>query len=196
MPADGPQSVHPCRGYLLARAPGSTGTAHLEVEEGGESRDRILCPPGTPPGGRSEVFALALGQKKSHRDFLGCWRCSYHSGQEVPMRTCPDCKLLSLDAQRICDCGFDFDTGRPGVPPHGSRFCEDCCLTTTGQSTGDLGRINGFGRTLFREKGRCRSCGSVECRIWYTFFFIPLIPGLRYRVIFLGGGRFLARRIR
>lgn len=83
-------------------------------------------------------------------------------------------------------------------------FCSKCEATTFNRPTGNLTRIQGIGVTFFRVLGQrpCSTCNSQLIRVWFTFFWIPLIPLARYRIIwsqkpsFTQDGTYYSRRLR
>lgn len=75
------------------------------------------------------------------------------------------------------------------------QFCQECLASTTDQSTGNLGRINGIGVALMRAGGPpCPQCQSLLSRTWVTILYIPLIPLSKYRVLYLVKGSVIAGR--
>jgi len=73
------------------------------------------------------------------------------------------------------------------------RFCANCLSQTLDDSPGSTGTINLIGTMLLGRRDWCPVCGSVVQRMWF-FFFLPIVPMSRYRVIYLKGGFFSATR--
>ncbi len=78
-------------------------------------------------------------------------------------------------------------------------FCDACRATTIAEASGDthLVRANpifAVGDTLLGRSDVCPSCGSYVARLWFVFI-VPIAPVARYRVIDLGNGRFVSRRL-
>jgi hypothetical protein len=83
---------------------------------------------------------------------------------------------------------LEWDHGRLRVvPPESIRpaggFCGSCTRTTLSQSAGRCYTLNGIGTAIRGSKHRCQTCGSVVATKWITFFYIPLYPLGRFRVI-------------
>ena len=68
----------------------------------------------------------------------------------------------------------------------GAQFCEECKIETLPITTGYLHRTNGMGFSLWGKRSKCSKCHAVVSRVWYTFFFFPLLPLGRYRVLYIG----------
>lgn len=73
-------------------------------------------------------------------------------------------------------------------------YCQACLQQTSDESPGDMNRMNGIGRGFGGAGQRCPRCRSVVRRVWFTFFFVPLIPLGQYRVIQASPTEFYARR--
>jgi hypothetical protein len=78
-----------------------------------------------------------------------------------------------------------------------SAFCEKCMEQTVPIPADELITINSIGFRLYGKKNKCSNCGAVERQIFFCAFFVPLIPipKRHYKVIHLGRGWFLSRRI-
>ncbi len=74
-------------------------------------------------------------------------------------------------------------------------FCTTCLERTSPRSSGGTFTFNGIGSTLYGSKDPCATCGSVIRTLWLCVLFVPLVPLGKYRVIQLGGRRFLSRRL-
>ncbi len=75
-------------------------------------------------------------------------------------------------------------------------FCDDCIAATSDVGTGNIGSINGTGARWYGAESPCPRCGSVIKTLRPSLFWIPLPIGAQYRVIELGGDRFIARALR
>jgi hypothetical protein len=75
-------------------------------------------------------------------------------------------------------------------------FCEKCLLETTVQSSGNLHTVNGIGTGFVGTSELCSGCRSVIRRVWFTFFFLPVVPLRKYRVMQISPQQFLSRRVR
>lgn len=76
-----------------------------------------------------------------------------------------------------------------------TEFCEQCVRHTADESTGDMNRFNGIGRSFGGTRLRCTRCRSVVRRFWFTFFFVPLIPLGQYRVLQASPTEFYTRKL-
>jgi hypothetical protein len=74
-------------------------------------------------------------------------------------------------------------------------FCPTCLERTSPKSSGGTFTFNGIGTILYGRKDPCATCGSVVKTLWLCVLFVPLVPLGKYRVIQLGGRRFLSRRM-
>ena len=75
-------------------------------------------------------------------------------------------------------------------------FCKKCESQSTDKSSGNLNTINGIGTRFVGSSDTCLSCKSVVRRVWFTFFFVPLVPLARYRVMQISPQQFLSRKLR
>lgn len=72
-------------------------------------------------------------------------------------------------------------------------FCQSCLRDTTSPSPGNTGTTNGTG-TAFRQNGpACPNCLAIPMRRYYTIFFLPVIPLLKYRVLWVTHDRYSGR---
>jgi hypothetical protein len=76
------------------------------------------------------------------------------------------------------------------------NFCSKCTFESTDQSSGNLQRLNGIGTAFVGSSDICPSCKAVVRRVWFTFFFVPVVPLARYRVMQISPQEFLSRRVR
>jgi hypothetical protein len=75
-------------------------------------------------------------------------------------------------------------------------FCKKCTFETTAEASGNLHTINGIGTRFVGSADRCSECASVLRRVWITFFFLPIAPLKKYRVIQISPHEFLSRSLR
>ncbi|WBB61079.1 tetratricopeptide repeat protein [Streptomyces sp. WMMC500] len=80
---------------------------------------------------------------------------------------------------------------RQGVHP----FCGACTDETVALAAPDTETVNGFGTRFYGAADPCPRCGSVVKRLFMCLLFIPVWSMGRYRVITLGGSRYVGRRI-
>jgi hypothetical protein len=58
---------------------------------------------------------------------------------------------------------------------------------------GNTGTTNGTGTAFWQFGPACSACFAIPMRRYYTFFFVPAIPLLRYRILWLGPDRYIGR---
>jgi hypothetical protein len=76
-----------------------------------------------------------------------------------------------------------------------TQFCERCVSETTDKSPGNLQRMNGIGLGFSGKSDRCARCRSVVRQVWFTFFYVPLVPLAKYRVIHPNVTQYWARKL-
>ncbi len=72
------------------------------------------------------------------------------------------------------------------------QFC-DSCFAGTRPFAASWSRMNGCGMRLFGHSSECPKCHSIVQRMWFTFLWIPLLPGNKYRVKYARPGEFFSR---
>src|SRR5882672_3067766 len=74
------------------------------------------------------------------------------------------------------------------------QFCDSCLSETTSESPGNTITVNLVGTELYGCQSRCPICHSIVQEKGIRVFF-PASSGQKYRVIHLGGGRYIGRKI-
>ena len=95
---------------------------------------------------------------------------------------------------RESESALPIETWHPGLP-----FCTRCFEQTFNVSAGDTSRVNGIGRSLSGSSSPCPECRSVVQTLVFTYFFVPIVPFRRYRVVYVpkGIGRsYYSRKLR
>ena len=79
---------------------------------------------------------------------------------------------------------------------YGKQFCSDCLNCSTDQSAGDTTMLNfAVGSSLVGDDNYCPECKSRIKTLW-AIVLMPLFPFGSYRVIPVGEGVYLSRRIK
>lgn len=68
-------------------------------------------------------------------------------------------------------------------------------MATSDESAGGTFVLNGFGTRLYGSSEACSTCGSVRQTKYVTALFVPVFPLDTYRVKYLGGNRYLSRKL-
>jgi hypothetical protein len=77
------------------------------------------------------------------------------------------------------------------------QFCMHCLAVTEAMDGGATMTVNGTGTKLVTEGAKCPECGSLEASIKYTAAWISVAQNKdSYRVLFVGGSRYLIRRLK
>ncbi|MFD8492966.1 tetratricopeptide repeat protein [Amycolatopsis sp. NPDC059657] len=82
-------------------------------------------------------------------------------------------------------------TDRQGVYP----FCGPCTDGTIASRAPDTQTVNGIGTCLYGAADRCPRCGSVVKRLYFCLLWIPIWPMRSYRIIWVGGSRYVGREV-
>jgi hypothetical protein len=110
------------------------------------------------------------------------------------MARCGTCNTLMIGGYRSGNeqyCSLPCYTASPL-----GGFCQDCLDATTADTPGGSFTFNTFGVRLYFAGKRCPKCHSIVQRKAVCAFYIPIIPMARYRVIYVGGNRYLGRKLR
>lgn len=75
------------------------------------------------------------------------------------------------------------------------EFCADCLTNSADEDAGDLRLVNASGTMFYGSTDRCSCCGSRVRTVWFVFAVFPIYPGGSYRVLDIGEGRHLSRKV-
>ncbi len=101
--------------------------------------------------------------------------------------TLPDCETAASSAVAAA-----HEASRAS---YAQLFCPQCIDTTEAKPGAmRLLLMNGIGFRLGRSTNECPICHSVEARVWFCLFFLPIFPVTRYRLVFIGRDSFITRR--
>jgi len=74
-------------------------------------------------------------------------------------------------------------------------FCQSCVESTLDVSSGSTATVNAVGTRLFGRANQCPTCRSVVQRLFFCILFVPVVPGLQFRVKYLRPDQFLSRQM-